>query len=446
MMLYASGTPKNDRFQAVENQLCSHRLFSMYRDYQSEVFSWLRDIKVGIHSFSDYLAEDTRRMEDCERADGVAAHMLDERGIREVWPGYFETLSAVSAAYPSAYPKHIMLDSGAFTAWNKKARVTLGEVKAAYERFLTESAGLFEQVWLVNLDVIPGENGRRASAEEKQKAIEQSDRNLTELRSEFGDCVLPVFHQGEGKERLLKVVDQGKGYMCLSPSNDKPEEERWRWATLARCALSDLDCNIKTHGLATTGNNMMRNASLYSGDSEAWTRHARYGVVDLIEEERYVAECPSATFSRDEDGALIKTDQHLNVEQRSQLRYKGYHIGGELNDWHKGSRQPVIDNAKHFELLDRQKQAWVRERVERHFPFRFAQFDARARSLINLRELQEFALNKTWNEPSGPTVLATVNGKMVDAAPYAGQNIQTHPQPPAAARTRFMSQQVFEQL
>jgi len=144
MHLYMSGTPKNDRFQAVENQLCSHRLFSLYRDYQSQVFAWLRDVKAGIHSFADYCAQDARRVDDCAAADRKAERLLMERGITEAWPGYHASLSAISKRFPASYPKHIMLDSGAFTAWNTGKPVTLDEVKSVYSRFLNEAGGLFD--------------------------------------------------------------------------------------------------------------------------------------------------------------------------------------------------------------------------------------------------------------------------------------------------------------
>jgi len=48
MHLYMSGTPKNDTFQAVENQMCSHRLFSMHGDYAREVMKWLEMVKAGV--------------------------------------------------------------------------------------------------------------------------------------------------------------------------------------------------------------------------------------------------------------------------------------------------------------------------------------------------------------------------------------------------------------
>lgn len=348
MHLYLSGTPKNDRFQVIENQMCSHRLFSLYRDYQSEVFSWLRDVKSGIQDFDDYCAHDPSRIEVCADADLKMQHMLRERGIAEEWPGYHATLSDVSETLPGSHPKYIMLDSGAFTAWNTGAPVSLDDVKSVYERFLTEADGFFEEVWLINLDVITESS---SPPDAKQAAMQQSDRNLAELRSEFGQCVLPVFHQDEGQERLLEVVDQANGYLCLSPNNKKPEEDRWRWAMLARSALSDLDCSVRTHGLATTGNHMIRNATLYSGDSEAWTRHARYGVVDLIEAETTIAECPITHSARTDSGETIEIDRYLQIKEVSNPRYKGYHIGAERNDWNRKTNEQIIDNAKHFSHL-----------------------------------------------------------------------------------------------
>lgn len=444
MHLYLSGTPKNDRFQALENQMCSHRLFSMYRDYQGEVFAWLRDIKNGLHTFADYCAAAAHRVDDCLKDDRKAQQMLAERGIAESWPGYFTALSSASERLNASYPKHIMLDSGAFTAWNAGARVTLEDVKAAYSRFLTEAGGLFDEIWLVNLDVITDD---KSGPQEKAQAIAQSDRNLAALQAEFGNRVLPVFHQDEGKERLLEVVEQAKGYLCLSPLNSKLEEDRWRWATLARSALSDLDCNVRTHGLATTGNEMMRNATLFSGDSEAWTRHARYGVVDLVKDQNMIAECPTTHLTSDADGNIVEADRFLKVEERTQPRYKGYHIGAERNDWHRATGAKVIDNADHFERLGAEKSDWVRSRVDRHIPFLLAQFDMRARSLVNLAEIRAMAESQTWKEPTGPTLTVLKDGEKTSSERCYGRNVEVRPYPLSEDRQRFLSHdRVYEGL
>ncbi len=61
-----------------------------------------------------------------------------------------------------------MLASGAFTAWNMGAPVSLDDVKSVYEPFLTEADGLFEEVWLINLNVITEDS---SSSGEKHAAI-----------------------------------------------------------------------------------------------------------------------------------------------------------------------------------------------------------------------------------------------------------------------------------
>ncbi len=94
--------------------------------------------------------------------------------------------------------------------------MTLEEVKRVYAAFLNKAEGLFDEVWSINLDVI---TDKKVTAKEKRVAIDESDVNFIALRAEFGDYVLPVFHQAEGKARLLEAIDQAKGYLCLSPDN-----------------------------------------------------------------------------------------------------------------------------------------------------------------------------------------------------------------------------------
>ena len=41
MHMYMSGTPSDDHYQVIENQICTHCLFSMHGDYRREVMKWL---------------------------------------------------------------------------------------------------------------------------------------------------------------------------------------------------------------------------------------------------------------------------------------------------------------------------------------------------------------------------------------------------------------------
>ena len=96
MHLYLSGTPKNDRFQAIENEMCSHRSFSLYRDYQSEVFAWLRDLKAGVRTFADCCSQGKNCIDFCASADRSVERILIELGIKDEWLGNHGTLSTMS--------------------------------------------------------------------------------------------------------------------------------------------------------------------------------------------------------------------------------------------------------------------------------------------------------------------------------------------------------------
>jgi hypothetical protein len=436
MHLYMSGTPRDDHYQVIENQICTHRLFSMHGDYQGKVLKWLDMIKSGVRTFDDYCEGKRGFFRWMEHQDKVMRRTLSEQGETEHWVPYADALNMVSAKRGPRYPRHIMLDSGAFTAWNAKKVVSLEEVKQAYAAFLNKAEKLFDEVWLINLDVIPGEVGRSASAEEKRAAAAESDGNLEALRKEFGECILPVFHQDEDKGRLLQVVEQATGYLCLSPRNDLQETKRWMWAMYVRGALQSLNCNVRTHGLATTGNEMIRNAELYSGDSAAWTKHSALGLVDLIRkgtmiERRLPPDCgDDSTEVQDLQIDGIPTDG-TSIHEHRVLEYSGYHIARERNDYDRKSKQELIDNPRHYLALSLEEQRWVRERVSETVPFLLAQYDVRARELVNIAELQTFGESFQWTPRGGRTL---VNG--VDAEVGSRHYHEIRPYPLADDRVR----------
>ncbi len=172
----------------------------------------------------------------------------------------------------------IMLDSGAFTAWNKGKTVELKPLIEAYGEIIEKYEHGLRKIWLINLDKIPGERGRTASKAEIEEAIEESDRNFEILVKEFGNRVLPVFHQNESRERLHDVC-QMADYICVSPRNDVGEKHRISWAAEVHTLLSKQQRKIRTHGLATTGMHMLRNVDWYSADSAWWLQTAINGSI-----------------------------------------------------------------------------------------------------------------------------------------------------------------------
>lgn len=238
-----SGTPFRDRWQPQERTLCTHRLFSLHGEYQRAVTNWVTDLKAD-------LAKDPT----------------------------------------TKYPRNIMLDSGAFTAWNKGHETTVDSVLRSYSSFLQSTEGLFDEVWMINLDKIPGSKGRDPTPDEIKEALVVSDKNYEILVKEFGDRILPVFHQGEDDARLFELcemVADRSWYICVSPRNDLPERSRYLWSKSVHRLLDEKYPKCRTHGLATTGNTMIRDVPWYSIDSAAWVLHAGFGMVDIFHGDRY---------------------------------------------------------------------------------------------------------------------------------------------------------------
>lgn len=171
----------------------------------------------------------------------------------------------------------LLLDSGAFTAWNKCHEMHLNDLLPVYYDFMTTYWSACKEIYLINLDKIPGSPGRTAGYDEIQEAIEISDRNYAILVKEFGNRVLPVFHQNEDEKRLHEVAAM-TDYICVSPRNDLPEGQRVAWS---REVHSKLPRTKRTHGLAATGAVMMETVPWTSVDSASWVFTAATGNITI---------------------------------------------------------------------------------------------------------------------------------------------------------------------
>lgn len=269
MLHYASGTPANDEFQVVENQLARQRLFSVHPNHFKPLLRWVDDIRMGIVSFGAQLDRTPSLQDKLVRADNRMRQELSDRGCDpQTWVPYEDALRNLSNRLGPGYPRSIMLDSGAFTDWGKGRRSDVDKVIRSYADFLERSVDLFDEIYLINLDVIPGEKGRRASEAETIEAVKQSDANFAKLKSEFDVPILPVFHQDESLTRLNEVVDMADGFICLSPNNDYAQNVREDWTLFHNTAAPGVRC----HGLATTGNRTMRNRAAAMPSSDVHNR------------------------------------------------------------------------------------------------------------------------------------------------------------------------------
>lgn len=306
-----SGTPGNDEWQGLENSLCTHRLFSLHGDYEKACLRWLETT--------------------VEKRDEV-------------------------------YPRCLMLDSGAFTAWNKGHKTSLDEVKRSYGRFMKDVRDLFDEIWMINLDVIPGTHGRDPTSDEVEQAIDESDKNFPRLVEEFGPCVLPVYHQGEDEARLAEVEAQAE-YICVSPRNDLHEQLRVNWSARSHASLKP---ETRTHGLATTGNKMLADVPWYSVDSAAWVLHGGYGLLDIFNGSRY-QNIVIAT-----DGNLVK---YTDVETGESEMLAG----------------KMAKDGLHFATLPKPTQEFIVSRVEEYgLTLEQVQTSGRLRGIVCMGEIDRY--------------------------------------------------------
>ena len=409
-----SGTPVNDAYQTVENRMNTHRLFSMHGSYEGAVLKWLGDLRDGVLDASDYIRKypDTRDKliaRDARRREAAANY-----GREFPW-NTIDVLEGICKRLDGRpYPKAILLDSGAFTAWNKGEVTTVDDVKRKYSRFIDNADDLFEEIWAINLDVIPGERGRDPTEDELKRAVEVSDINFEILVKEFGNIILPVFHQGESTERLAENVAQVDGksnYICVSPRNDLAEGLRVNWSRDCHAEIARRWPHIMTHGLATTGNRMVRTVPWYSGDSAAWVQHGGYGMVDIFFDEEnsngrkkdphymnYFVSLENVEYDlsanvRKADGEVFWSGnlelpdnptppQIAEAFKRAGVPVDNFPlVGGHMDDMDKA----------YFTLSEEHK-AYVRERIERlGFPFEMSMWDSRVRNLVCMAEFVTFA-------------------------------------------------------
>lgn len=166
---------------------------------------------------------------------------------------------------------NIMIDSGAFTAWNIGKPVRLNEL-IEYDLSLIRRYPQHNFVFIA-LDVIPGSRGVMPTQGEINAAVEESYRNfLTMLQALPGQTVLPVYHSGEDRhirDRYLSHVP----YICLSMNQNLSEGQRLQWAREAMVP------GYYFHGLAATGNRMLSQVDWYSVDSSGWLMVAAMGCI-----------------------------------------------------------------------------------------------------------------------------------------------------------------------
>lgn len=200
---------------------------------------------------------------------------------------------------------NIILDSGAFSAWNKNKNVDLNE----YIKYIKEAQDIALEhnklLHVVNLDVIPGQAGKTKSLNKivgsaktlsanKQlinDAAKQGYLNLKTLKKN-GISPIHVFHQGEDfkwLDRMVDIVD----YIGVSPANDMPNESKKAWINSVFEYLYKHNIKVKTHGFAVMVPELLKSLPWTSCDAISWRMTAATGSV-LYPKEGYDVVLPTS--------------------------------------------------------------------------------------------------------------------------------------------------------
>ena len=374
-------------------------LFSVYDQYARDAFRWLRDYTEGINDIESYVQKYKYAIPRMEEFDKQRRIKQQSSIYNEDWDS-LELFRSIDKHLQPLSPKRVMLDSGAFSAWQSGKVTTLDQVIRKYSQML-EYKDKFVEYNVINLDVIPPK--KAISEDEMQSIYDESDRNFEKLVSVFGNHVLPVFHQGEPIARLEQIVAQVDGksnFICVSPNNALGEKSRRAWAQDVFGILNRRWPHIKGHGLATTGSKMMRDVPWYSVDSTLWILRGSMGAIMIVDEDNNMTDA-GASLTND----AIDLDGIVNSNKG---RVNGYDLGvtDDMDIYEqieiyvksgiKHENIPVIGNTwhsyKHLSKLQGKAKQQVEEQCEEMgVPLQALYWDYRLRYLYNVIRLNKFA-------------------------------------------------------
>lgn len=198
----------------------------------------------------------------------------------------------LSYAYPTDLEKwfeiskgkngNIIVDSGAFSAWNKSSMVNLNDYIKYCHAACKKSEN--KKMRFVNLDVIPGKVGgssdlikirKPENIELISKASKEGLDNLLEMKKN-GITPIHVFHQGEDWKWLDKMLEH-TDYIGISPANDMSVKSRREWIESVFDYLYKNSCPHKTHGFAVWMRGVLRQYPWESCDATSWKMSAGRG-------------------------------------------------------------------------------------------------------------------------------------------------------------------------
>ena len=183
-----------------------------------------------------------------------------------------------------------MLDSGAFTAWNKGKEVDRDALVDFYNRAVDDWGDCID-LTCIALDRIPGRQGVTRTAQDFVDAAAETVANYEWMIPRVHAPVKPVYHDGE-PDWVLKAYRDAP-YIGLSANQDQSYEDREGWVLENDTKFA----GKQLHGLAMTGTRMLRVIRWHSIDSAAWVLWAGMGALAFLRDDGSLKILPSSIQS-----------------------------------------------------------------------------------------------------------------------------------------------------
>lgn len=167
-----------------------------------------------------------------------------------------------------------MLDSGVFSAWNRRETLDLKKYIAYIQA---------HKKWLwsyVNMDKIPGEYGKRRTSDQVEESARVGYDNLQKMKG-AGLTPIPVFHQGERFAWFERMIADGERYIGVSTAKDlmPADQRRWLDHVFSMITTSKGVPLIKTHGFGITNPKFLFRYPWFTCDSTTWSMTPGYGQI-----------------------------------------------------------------------------------------------------------------------------------------------------------------------
>ena len=185
--------------------------------------------------------------------------------------------------------QNVIIDSGAFSVWNKGISIDIDE----YLQFCLKQP---KEWTFINLDIIPKKN---ATAKEIESCCQQGYENYIYLKKHLKN-VMPVYHQGEDFKWLHKFIET-EDYIGIGFGNDRHEKHRREFLAKVFNITKD---NIKLHGLGYSSFEGLTLFPFYSVDSISYRSFN-------IEGDRFMVCKPLAFYFRQRIKEFLQLEKEI---------------------------------------------------------------------------------------------------------------------------------------